>query len=149
MKKCIRIWVTLKRVTRLIRISLWSLNNWDCEKWGNFRILFGIGKIFGLEFFKGGSEKGSSRKHTGNRVTRWRNLFWGKLEILRWIAKRIWSGEFNFGIFWGFRLLSTWVVWGGGTVVLLFCVFGGILCVELGWWGNLGWECSPIVNGVT
>jgi hypothetical protein len=29
------------------------------------------------------SEKGSTRKHTEKRVTRWRTMFWGNFEILR------------------------------------------------------------------
>jgi hypothetical protein len=38
-------------VTRLIRISALSLNNWDCEKWGNCGHLAGVGIGFwGLEF---------------------------------------------------------------------------------------------------
>jgi hypothetical protein len=37
----------------------------------------------GLEFLKGGSEKGSTRKHTGNRVTSWISLFWRNLEVSR------------------------------------------------------------------
>jgi hypothetical protein len=36
-----------------------------------------------LGFLEGGSEKGSTRKHTGNRVARWRNNFWGNLAFLR------------------------------------------------------------------
>jgi hypothetical protein len=35
----------------------------------------GLGGNFWLKFSKGGSEKGSTRKHTGNWVTRWGFIF--------------------------------------------------------------------------
>jgi hypothetical protein len=81
------------------------------------------------------SEKGSSRKHTENRVTRWRKLFWGNSAFSRWFTKRFVSGEFELGLFWGCGWESTWSHWGGGDHLVLF---GGIS-------GN-----SPVnVNGVT
>jgi hypothetical protein len=40
-------------------------------------------KVLGNWIFGGWSEKGSTRKHTGNRVTRWIFMFWRKLAILR------------------------------------------------------------------
>jgi hypothetical protein len=65
------------------KISAASLNNWDCEKWGNCGQMVGDGSIFFAGFLECGSEKGSSRKYTGKRVTRWRMLFWGNLAFLR------------------------------------------------------------------
>jgi hypothetical protein len=49
------------------------------RKWGNLSILGGDGMGFLAGIFKGGSEKGNTREHTGKRVTRWRNMFWGNL----------------------------------------------------------------------
>jgi hypothetical protein len=66
-------------------------------------------------------EKGSSRKTTENRVTSWRNLFWGNLTVLRCFTKRFDLGGFGFGFFWGF---------GGGSHGEV--VRRGALCVQLG-----------------
>jgi hypothetical protein len=43
----------------------------------------GLNGIFGIWLFGGTSEKGSTRKHTENWVTRWREMFWGNLEVSR------------------------------------------------------------------
>jgi hypothetical protein len=40
-------------------------------------------RIWGWNFWKVGSEKGSSRKYTEIRVTSWNKLFWGNLTVLR------------------------------------------------------------------
>jgi hypothetical protein len=85
--------------------------------------------IFCLEFLGEFLEKGSSREHTKNRVARWGKMFGGNSGVLRWIAKRNLMGEFKMGLFWGFGRWSTWFHWGGGTLVLLFCVFGGFFGV--------------------
>jgi hypothetical protein len=80
------------------------------RNWGNLGFLAGNGLGFLPDFWKGGSEKGSTRKYTGNWVTRWINLFWGNLENLRCFAKRILLGEFKLTIFGDFTRWSTWVV---------------------------------------
>jgi hypothetical protein len=46
-------------------------------KWLGMEVFFFAG------FLECGSEKGSSRKYTEKRVTRWRILFWGNLAVLR------------------------------------------------------------------
>jgi hypothetical protein len=67
----------------------------------------GLVRDFGDWISKGGSEKGSTRKHTGIRVTSWRNLFWGNLRDLRCFTKRFILGEFEIGFFEGFDRGST------------------------------------------
>jgi hypothetical protein len=66
-----------KRVTNKIRSVRRPLIK-DDENWLNSG---SIGRnwteISGLGFLGGGSEKGRSRKHTGNRVTRWGFMFRG------------------------------------------------------------------------
>jgi hypothetical protein len=39
--------------------------------------------FLGIVVLEESSEKGSSRKHTENRVTRWRIMFWGNSAVLR------------------------------------------------------------------
>jgi hypothetical protein len=56
-------------------------------------------QVFGLEFLECGSEKGCRRKHTGNRVTRWKNLFERNLGDLRCFTKRNYLEEFEMGNF--------------------------------------------------
>jgi hypothetical protein len=66
------------------KISRWSLNNWDGEKGlkkGSIECDLEIFEVW--NFWDPGSEKGSTRKHTENRVTRWIKMFWGNLAILR------------------------------------------------------------------
>jgi hypothetical protein len=47
-------------------------------------------KVFwSFDFLEENSEKGYRRKHTENRVARWRFLHWGNLRVLRCFAKRI------------------------------------------------------------
>jgi hypothetical protein len=83
MKKYIRIWVTLKRMTYKIR-SVGSPLIKDYEKELRIGSIEGTWKDFWeLEFWGNGSEKGYTRKHTGFRVTRWKTLFWGNLAFLR------------------------------------------------------------------
>jgi hypothetical protein len=66
-----------KRVTEKIRSVRRPLIK-DDENWLNS---WSIGRnwteISGLGFLRGGSEKGRSRKHTENRVTRWGFMFRG------------------------------------------------------------------------
>jgi hypothetical protein len=50
------------------------------ELWAGW---LGLKEILGLDFLKGGSEKGSTRKDTGIRVTRWKKLFWRNLRDSR------------------------------------------------------------------
>jgi hypothetical protein len=91
------------------------------------------------------SEKGSTRKDTGKRVTRWGFVFWRNLVDSRWFTKRILLGEFLFGIFWdlgGFPRGATeegdqwcallefigvnWIDFGGGRVsyrLVLLCAW--------------------------
>jgi hypothetical protein len=76
-------------------------------------------------------EKGWSRKHTKNRVTRWRKMFGGIFRDLRCFTKRMFLEEFRFGFFEGFVRLSTWLIEEGGPLVLLRACFRGILRV----WG--------------
>jgi hypothetical protein len=100
--------------------------------WAELEVFWVIGSP------KGGSEKGSSRESTKNRVARWRNLFWGNFMVLRWFVKKIFLEEFQLGVFLGFARGSTWGHWGGGTVYVSFCAFGGILGVThygVGWGG--------------
>jgi hypothetical protein len=89
---------------------------------------------FGVGFFEEeNSEKGCSRKHTGNWVTRWIFCFRGNLEVLRCFTKRILLGEFEIGTFWGFERGSTWGSGGGGALVCFFCAFEGSFSVLVGW----------------
>jgi hypothetical protein len=64
------------------------------------------------------SKKGSSRKHTENRVARWDSLFWGNLRFSRCFAKRILLGELGIGGFWIFRRCSHVGKEEGGRFVL-------------------------------
>jgi hypothetical protein len=54
------------------------------------------------------SEKGSTRKDTGNWVTRYGFLFLEEFDGLRCFTKRIWLGELRFSGFWDFVRRSTW-----------------------------------------
>jgi hypothetical protein len=99
--------------------------SWDDEnglkRWSIERDL----KEFWVWIFLGESlEKGSTRKHTKNRVARWRFLFWGNFGNPRWFTKRIVWGEFGFSVFCGSGRVSTWVHWGGGSLYVLLCVLG-------------------------
>jgi hypothetical protein len=72
-----------KRVTNKIRSACGPLIG-DCEEWLNWGPTGRKLKHFeNLRFGGTNSEKGYTRKHTGNRVTRWSFMFWGNLEILR------------------------------------------------------------------
>jgi hypothetical protein len=126
MKKYIRIWVTVKRVTDKIRSAQGPLSK-DHENWGNLGFLAGVELDFWNEFLECGSEKGRSRKSTENRVTRWRIKIWGNFEKSRCFTKRIYLGKFKNGFFWGCGRDSTWELWGGGTLSVQFVRFGGIL----------------------
>jgi hypothetical protein len=42
-----------------------------------------LNQFWGFGILGGSSEKGSTRKSTGNRVTRWIIMFWGNLENSR------------------------------------------------------------------
>jgi hypothetical protein len=138
MKKNIGIWVSLKRVTykiRSVRRPLIKDHEKGLKWWSIGRVL---NWNWGLEFLEEFLEKGCTRKHTRNRVTRWRKMFGGIFGGLRWIAKRILVGEFWFSDFWGFGWGSTWSYWGGGTVVLLFLCLGEFIVLQLGEiWGAL------------
>jgi hypothetical protein len=81
-------------------------------------------EFLGIWFFGRSSEKGNTRKHTVNRVTRWAKMFRGNLMGLCWIAKEICLGEFKFGNFWGFTRGSTWSHWGGGAIGVVLGEFG-------------------------
>jgi hypothetical protein len=48
-----------------------EVTDWDLEDFGD------------LVLRRTNSEKGSTRKHTGNRVTRWTNVFWRNSGISR------------------------------------------------------------------
>jgi hypothetical protein len=70
MKKYIRIWVTLKRMTYKIR-SVWGPLIKDYEKWLRIEGLREDWKVFGIFGFWGnGLKKGYTRKTIGNRVAR-------------------------------------------------------------------------------
>jgi hypothetical protein len=84
--------------------------NWAELKW-----------FWALEFLEESLEKGNTRKHTKNRVTRWGKMFGGIWGGLRWFTKRILEGELGFTLFRGFRRWSTWVHWGGGTLLCFLC----------------------------
>jgi hypothetical protein len=95
------------------RLKRWSIGqDWD---W-NFRFC-GLGET---------SEKGSTRKDTGNRVTRYGFVFLGEFDGLRCFTKRIWVRELRFSGFWDFVRRSTWGWEEGGPTWCFFCVFGGI-----------------------
>jgi hypothetical protein len=140
MKKYIRIWVILKRVTDKIRSGCGPLINGTAKNWGNFGFWSELERNFWLDFWETSSEKGCSRKTTENRVTRWRKLFWGNLENPRWFTKRMFSGEIKFTLFWGCGRESTWVYWGGGTELCVWGEFvgdfGGVYSKNNRyWWG--------------
>jgi hypothetical protein len=65
------------------KISAESLNNRTTRNGGILGCLTGDEKIFCSKFWECGSEKGCTRISTGNRVTRWKNCFWGNSRILR------------------------------------------------------------------
>jgi hypothetical protein len=67
----------------------------------------GLKEFEGLVFLGESSEKGSTRKYTGNWVTRWKELFWGNFKVLRCFAKRIFLEEFKLALFGGFGGGST------------------------------------------
>jgi hypothetical protein len=73
----------VKRVTDKIRSACGPLIMGLREVGELWADLPGLKRFLGIEFSKGGSEKGSSRKHTGNRVTRWRIKFWRNLAFSR------------------------------------------------------------------
>jgi hypothetical protein len=58
MKKYIRNMSYRKRLTRLIRVSALSLNNWDRKKWGNLDFLTGDGREFWDRIFQGRFREG-------------------------------------------------------------------------------------------
>jgi hypothetical protein len=114
----------IKRVTYKIRsarspliIGPWGIG----AIWVNWT---GLDWVFWSDFLGGGSEKGNTRKHTENWVTRWGSLYWRNLTILCWIAKRIGLGEFNVGGFWVFGRCSHVGLGGGGPLVCFMCVVG-------------------------
>jgi hypothetical protein len=124
-EKDIIIWVTVKRMTSKIRSLRGPLIK-DYEKSWNWGVLVGNWiEFWELEFLSGTSEKGSTRKHTENWVTRWAKLFLGELGFLCWIAKEI-----------GWRVLGLVGIgkvgvmevrgrWGGGTLCEFPKVFWG------------------------
>jgi hypothetical protein len=59
-----------------------------------------------IGFLEESFQKGWSRKHTENWVTRCRNLFWGNFTVLRCFAKRNYLEELGFGFFWSFGRCS-------------------------------------------
>jgi hypothetical protein len=67
----------------------------------------GMNLFFWTDFSKAGSEKGSTRKHTENRVTRWMKLFWGNLGDSRCFTKKNIMGELIFDDFLAFEREST------------------------------------------
>jgi hypothetical protein len=68
------------------------------------------------------SEKGCTRKTTGNRVTSWKELFLGESMVLRCFTKRNGMG--------GFGQESTWRRKEGGGALMCFKEF-----IVLGSWG--------------
>jgi hypothetical protein len=81
MKKYIRIWVTEKRMTRKIRSERSPLIK-DYEIRLKLRSVKWELETFEVWNFLGSnSEKGCTRKDTGNRVARWGFLFWGNVGI--------------------------------------------------------------------
>jgi hypothetical protein len=135
-EKCIRIWVTLKRVTNKIRSVYGPLIRDDERRLNSWSIEWVLKRILGIGIFGGWSEKGSSREITENRVTRWIFMFRGNLVISRCFTKRIKSEEFGFSFFWAFGRESTGCHWGGGTVnVSFWCVRGNlsVLGLKMGW----------------
>jgi hypothetical protein len=115
----------------IIKISPQSLNNgtarigWICGWLDKIRK-----DLRGWLFWRNGSEKGYTRKHTGKRVTSWSFCFWGNLGILRWFTKRFEMGEFEFELFLGFLQGSTWGYWGGGDSLCVFLCIWGNFCVN-------------------
>jgi hypothetical protein len=105
------------------RAKLWLIG-WDLERFEG---------IWVLEEFL---EKGCTRKCTGNRVTRWRYLFWRNSRILCWIAKRMDLGELRLGFFWVLSVGPRRLIEEGGQYVLLFLCVGEILRFNWVAWGN-------------
>jgi hypothetical protein len=88
------------------KISAESLNKWDGEMGWELRDLDkGWKDFWGFAVLGESSEKGSTRKYTGKRVTRCGFMFWGNSAVLRWIAKRMILGEVGFGIFFGLAVV--------------------------------------------
>jgi hypothetical protein len=60
-----------------------SLNN-GTARLGEFEAKWpGMETFLGFGILGPGSEKGSSRESTENRVARWMSLFWGNFRVLR------------------------------------------------------------------
>jgi hypothetical protein len=136
-EKNIRIWVTLKRLTNKIRSGCGPLIRDYENGLGNWAIgWIWIGNWW-FEFWGNWSKKGSTRKTTENRVTRWRFLYLGESWVLCWITK-----ELGFGILVCLgigRVLRGWCEEGGQTVFLQCikeCVVLGLgrLCTSLRLW---------------
>jgi hypothetical protein len=137
MKEYIRIWVILKRVRNKIRSARSPLIIGTVRNWGTMGFLAGLELNLRSDFLGAGSEKGSTRKSTGNWVASWRNCFRGNLGLSRWFTKRFCLGEFKFRFFWAFGREATWSYWGGGPIDVTFVQFGWILgyfpvCVRVG-----------------
>jgi hypothetical protein len=66
---------------------------WEIGDWMRFEKIL----IFGI--WGRSSEKGYTRKTTGNRVTRWKELFLGESRVLRCFTKRNGMEGFGFGGF--------------------------------------------------
>jgi hypothetical protein len=134
MKKYIRIWVTLKRVTRLIRISVWSLNNWDREEWRKLRDFWAeLDWNFWLEFSKAVQRRGVhvNTPKNGSRVGEF--CFGGILGFYAELRREIIWGKLN-SLFFGvlFEVPRRAIEEGGPM-----CAFGGIYCVPIGEMGPL------------
>jgi hypothetical protein len=56
-------------------------------------------RFLGIWLLGESSEKGYTRKLTGNRVARCKEMVWGNLGALRCFTKRIGLGELEFGVF--------------------------------------------------
>jgi hypothetical protein len=107
MKKYIRNVSYIKTGDIENKISEQSLNNRTVRNEGILRVWPELVRFLVVGILRGGSEKGSTRKHTGKRVTRWTFLFWRNFKVLRCFAKRIFLGEFKLALFGGFGGGST------------------------------------------
>jgi hypothetical protein len=65
------------------KISPLSLIIGTVRNGGILRVWPELVRFLVVGILRGGSEKGSTRKHTGKRVARWSFLYWRNLAILR------------------------------------------------------------------
>jgi hypothetical protein len=93
----------------------------------------------GFGFLRVGSEKGNTRKHTGNRVTRWTIGFLGEFKNSRCFTKRIIWGNLDLDFLGVLLVVPREAVEEGGR---LLCFWGNFRCL-IGVGRNFG-EGAPL-----